>query len=122
LAEVDQIQNHQIQERRAALESDLAKATTSQAQAKRETDTYHIEKIAAGQAALSAAEGAAKQLEGELDARYRSRKAEIDAFRSQPVERVMERLASRLANVTIHIEPYADDAAPSRIQYETKQP
>jgi SPFH domain / Band 7 family len=120
LAEVDQIQNHQIQERRAALESDMAKATTSQAQAKRETDTYHIEKIANGQATLSAAFGAAKQLEGELDARYQARKAEIDAFRSQPVERVMERLASRLENVTIHIQPYADDATPSRIQYETK--
>jgi regulator of protease activity HflC (stomatin/prohibitin superfamily) len=120
LAEVDQAQNHQIQERRATLESDLAKAVTSQAQAKRETDTYHIEKIATGQATLSAAEGAAKQLEGELEARYRARKAEIDAFRSQPVERVMERLASRLANVTIHIQPYADDATPSRIQYENK--
>jgi regulator of protease activity HflC (stomatin/prohibitin superfamily) len=120
LAEVDQAQNHQIQERRASLESDLAKAVTSQAQAKREADTYHIEKIATGQATLSAAEGTAKQLVGELEARYRARKAEIDAFRSQPVERVMERLASRLSNVTIHIQPYADDATPSRIQYENK--
>jgi membrane protease subunit HflC len=120
LAEVDQIQNHQIQERRASLESDLAKAVTSQAEAKRESDTYHIEKIAGGQASLSAAEGTAIQLQGELDARYQARKAEIDAFRSQPIERVMERLASRLENVTIHIQPYADDATPSRIQYETK--
>lgn len=118
LAEVDQIQNHQIQERRATLESDLAKATTSQAQAKRETDTYHIEKIAAGQAALSAATGAAKQLEAELEAKYQSRKAEIDAFRTQPVERVMERLATRLSNVTIHIQPYADDAAPQRLNVQ----
>jgi membrane protease subunit HflC len=118
LAEVDQIQNHLIQERRAALESDLAKATTSQAQAKRETDTYHIEKIAAGQAALSAALGAAKQLELELQAKYSSRKAEIDAFRGQPLERVMERLATRLQNVTIHIQPYADDAAPQRLNVE----
>lgn len=120
LAEVDQVQNHQIQERRASLESDLAKAITSQAQAKREADTYHIEKIGEGQAALSAAEGMATQLQGELSAKYQSRKAEIDAFRSQPVERVMEKLAARLANVTIHIQPYANDAAPSRIQYENK--
>ncbi len=122
LAEVDQEQNHQIQERRAALESDLAKAITSQAQAKREADTYHIEKIAAGQAALSAAEGRAQQLEGELDAKYSARKSEIDAFRSQPVERVMEKLATRLANVTIHIQPYADDATPSRLSVEGVNP
>jgi hypothetical protein len=118
LAEVDQVQNHLIQERRAALESDLAKAITSQAQAKREADTYHIGKIAAGQAALSAAESAAKQIEAELEAKYQSRKAEIDAFRTQPVERVMERLATRLQNVTIHIQPYADDAAPQRLNVQ----
>jgi membrane protease subunit HflC len=122
LAEVDQAQNHLIQERRAALESDLAKAVTSQAQAKREADTYHIEKIAHGQAALSAATGAAKQLQAELEAKYQARKAEIEAFRSQPVERVMEKLATRLSNVTIHIKPYADDATPSRIQYEGVKP
>ncbi len=121
LAEVDQEQNHQIQERRAALESDLAKAVTSQAQAKREADTYHIEKIATGQAALSAAEGTATQLEGELEAKYLARKSEIDAFRSQPVERVMEKLATRLQNVTIHIEPYASDATPSRVSVEGLQ-
>lgn len=118
LAEVDQVQNHLIQERRATLESDLAKAITSQAQAKREADTYHIEKISAGQASLSAAEGAAKQMEAELEAKYQSRKAEIDAFRTQPVERVMERLATRLQNVTIHIQPYADDAAPQRLNVQ----
>jgi regulator of protease activity HflC (stomatin/prohibitin superfamily) len=120
LAEVDQVQNHLVQERRAALESDLATAITRQAQAKRETDTYHIEKIAEGQATLSAAEGIAKQLEGELEAKYQGRKSEIDAFRSQPIERVMEKLATRLDNVTIHIEPFANDATPSRIQYENK--
>jgi regulator of protease activity HflC (stomatin/prohibitin superfamily) len=118
LAEVDQVQNHLIQERRATLESDLAKAITSQAQAKREADTYHIEKISAGQASLSAAEGAAKQMEAELEAKYQSRKSEIDAFRTQPVERVMERLATRLQNVTIHIQPYADDAAPQRLNVQ----
>jgi hypothetical protein len=118
LAEVDQVQNHLIQERRASLESDLAKGTTLQAQSKREADTYHIEKIGAGQAALSAAEGAAKPMEAELEAKYLSRKAEIDAFRTQPVERVMEKLASRLQNVTIHIQPYADDAAPQRLNVQ----
>jgi membrane protease subunit HflC len=120
LAEVDQKQNNLIQERRASLESDLARAATQQAEAKREADTYQIEKISQGQASLSAASGIAKQLEGELTAKYRSRKAEIDAFRSQPVERVMEKLASRLEGVTIRIQPFADDATPSRIQYETK--
>jgi hypothetical protein len=120
LAEVDQIQNHLIQERRATLENDLAKATTSQAEAKREADTYHISKIGEGQASHSASQGIAQQLEAELEAKYQSRKAEIDAFRTQPVERVMERLATRLQNVTIHIEPFADDATPSRIRYETK--
>ncbi len=122
LAEVDQAQNQLIQERRASLESDLAKAITGQAQARREADTYHIEKIAAGQAALSAAEGAAKQLEAELAASYQARKAEIDAFRTQPLERVMEKLATRLQNVTIHIEPYANDAAPSRVRLEQINP
>jgi regulator of protease activity HflC (stomatin/prohibitin superfamily) len=122
LAEVDQLQNHDIQERRAKLERDLATAITSQAQAQRQSDTYYIEKIAVGQAALSAAAGIAKQLQGELDAKYLAKRAEIEAFRSQPVERVMERLATRLEGVTIHIQPYADDATPSRVQYEEVKP
>ena len=42
LAEVDQAQNQLIQERRATLESDLAKAITAQAQSKREADTHRI--------------------------------------------------------------------------------
>ena len=64
----------------------------------------------------------AEQLKGELDAKYASRKAEIDAFRNQPIERVMERLGERLAGTTINIQPYADDATPSRVRYEEARP
>ena len=118
LAEVDQAQNRIIQEKRAALESDLARAVAELADVKRTSDTYRIGKIGEGQAALSAAEQTAQQLKGELDAKYQARKAEIDAFRTQPIERVMERLGERLAGVTIDIQPYADDATPSRVRYE----
>jgi membrane protease subunit HflC len=118
LAEVDQRQNRVIQERRAKLESDLATTVAQQAEARREADTYRIDKIAGGKAALSAAGQRAKQLQAELDAKYAARKAEIDAFRTQPVERVMERLGERLAGITISIQPYADDATPSRVRYE----
>lgn len=118
LAEVDQAQNRVIQERRAALESDLARAVAELADVKRTADTYRIGKIGEGQAALSAATQRAQQLEGELAAKYAARKAEIDAFRTQPVERVMERLGERLAGVTIAIQPYADDATPSRVRFE----
>lgn len=118
IAEVDQAQNHVIQERRAALESDLARSVAMLSEAKREADTYRIEKIAEGQATLSAAAKTAEQLKGELDAKYAARKAEIDAFRTQPVERVMQRLGERLSGVTIEIQPYANDATPSRVQYE----
>jgi len=118
LAEVDQAQNRVIQERRAALESDLARAVAELADVKRTADTYRIGKIGEGQASLSAATQRAQQLKGELEAKYAARKAEIDAFRTQPVERVMERLGERLAGVTIEIQPYADDATPSRVRYE----
>ena len=118
LAEVDQAQNRVIQERRAALESDLARAVAELAETKRSADTYRIGKIAEGQAALSASTQSAAQLQGELEAKYASRRAEIDAFRIQPVERVMERLGERLSGVTIHIQPYADDATPARVRYE----
>jgi hypothetical protein len=118
LAEVDQAQNRVIQERRAALESDMARAVAELAETKRSADTYRIGKIAEGQASLSAALQTAGQLVAELDAKYASRKAEIDAFRTQPVERVMERLGERLSGVTIEIQPYADDATPSHIRYE----
>jgi hypothetical protein len=118
LAEVDQAQNRIIQERRAALESDLASEVAELADVKRTSDTYRIGKIGEGQASLSAAEQTATQLKGELDAKYAARKAEIDAFRTQPIERVMERLGERLAGVTIEIQPYADDATPSRVRYE----
>lgn len=119
LAEVDQAQNRIIQEKRASLESDLARAVAELAETKRSADTYRIGKIGEGQAALSAATQSAAQLKGELEAKYSSRKAEIDAFRTQPVERVMERLGERLSGVTIEIQPYADDATPSRVKYET---
>jgi regulator of protease activity HflC (stomatin/prohibitin superfamily) len=122
LAEVDQAKNRVIQEKRASLESDLARAVAELAEAKSSADTYRIGKIGEGQAALSAATQAAAQLKGELEAKYASRKAEIDAFRTQPVERVMERLGERLSGVTIEIQPYADDATPSRVRYEDVKP
>jgi membrane protease subunit HflC len=118
LAEVDQAQNRIIQEKRASLESDLARAVAELAETKRTADTYRIKKIGEGQAELSAAAQTAQQLEGELAAKYASRRAEIDAFRNQPVERVMERLGQRLSGVTIAIQPYADDASPRRVRYE----
>jgi len=118
LAEVDQVQNRVIQERRAALEADLARAVAELSETKRSADTYRIGKIAEGQAALSASLQTAAQLQAELDAKYAARRAEIEAFRNQPVERVMERLGERLANVTINIQPYADDATPARVRYE----
>ena len=46
-------------------------------------------------------------------------KAQIEAFRNQPVERVMERLGQRLVGSTISIQPWSNDAAPSRLQVET---
>ncbi len=118
LAEVDQQQNKIIQERRAALESELAEAVAKQAGTKRETDTYRIETVAQGQASLSASTRRALELQGELDAMYSARKAEIDAFRTQPVERVMERLGERLKGITIDIQPWANDATPSRVKLD----
>ena len=118
LAEVDQAQNRVIQEKRASLESDLARAVAALAEAKSSADTYRIARIGEGQAQLSASTQTAQQLEGELAAKYASRRAEIEAFRTQPVERVMARLGERLAGVTIAIQPYADDATPARVRYE----
>ncbi|HEY8375386.1 MAG TPA: SPFH domain-containing protein [Nannocystis sp.] len=118
LAEVNRDQNRLIQEKRTELESALATAIAAQADAMREADTYKIAKVAEGQAALSAAKQRASELRGQLEAAYRARKAEIDAFRTQPVERVMERLGERLRGVTIAIEPWANDSTPSRVQVE----
>jgi len=118
LAEVSRDQNKIIQEKRAQLEAALATAVTAQTQTRREVDAYKIDKIAAGQAALSAARRTAEELKGQLEAEYATKKAEIDAFRTQPVERVMERLGQRLEGVTIEIQPWARDAAPKRVQYE----
>ncbi|MDC0719651.1 SPFH domain-containing protein [Nannocystis bainbridge] len=118
LAEVNRDQNRLIQEKRTELESALATAIAAQADATREADTYKISKVAEGQAALSAARQQATELRGQLEAVYRARKAEIDAFRTQPVERVMERLGERLRGVTIAIEPWANDASPSRVEIE----
>lgn len=118
LAEVNRDQNRLIQEKRTELESGLASVVAEQANNTREADTYKIAAIGQGQAERSAAAQQAVQLRGQLDAEYRSRKAEIDAFRTQPVERVMERLGERLKGVTIAIQPWAGDAAPSRIEVE----
>jgi len=118
LAEVNRDQNRLIQEKRTELESALATALAEQANNTREADTYKIAAIGQGQAVRSAATQQATELRGQLDAEYRGRKAEIDAFRTQPVERVMERLGERLKGVTISIQPWANDAAPSRVELE----
>lgn len=118
LAEVDRDQNRLIQQRRAELEAELATAKTTQANTIRDADTYRIDALAKGQAAKSAAERKAVELKGQLDADYLAQKATIDAFKTQPVERVMERLGSKLQGVTIDIQPWASDAAPSRVQLE----
>ncbi len=116
LAEVNRDQNLAIQTKRTELESALAQATAEQSNSMRQVDTYKIETVGKGQAARAAAERKAAELKGQLDAEYRSRKAEIDAFRTQPVERVMERLGERLKGVTIDIQPWSDDSTPSRVR------
>ncbi|MGE0396197.1 MAG: SPFH domain-containing protein [Kofleriaceae bacterium] len=118
LAEVERDQNKVIQTKRAELEATLATVVTEQTQTHREVDTYKIEKTAAGQASRSASKSTADQLKGQLDAQYASKKAEIDAFRNQPVERVMERLGERLEGVTIEITPVRTDGQPQRVQLE----
>jgi regulator of protease activity HflC (stomatin/prohibitin superfamily) len=118
IAEVMRDENQKIQEKKAALETQLATAETAQTQTKRETDAYRIDKVAAGQAAMAAAQQNAEQLTGQLAAEYEEKKAQIDAFKNQPVERVMERLGERLEGVTIEIQPWANDAAPKRLQVE----
>jgi len=116
IAEVNRDQNKSIQEKRTELESALAQATAQQSNILRQVDTYKIETVGKGQAERAAAESKATELKGQLDAEYRSRKAQIDAFRTQPVERVMERLGERLKGVTIDIQPWADDSTPSRVR------
>jgi membrane protease subunit HflC len=118
LAEVERDQNKIIQTKRAELETELATAVTAQTQTRREADAFKIDKVAIGEAARSAAKGKAVELKGELDAEYAAKKAQIDAFRNQPVERVMERLGERLKGVTIDIQPYHQDGSPKRIQLE----
>lgn len=118
LAEVERDQNKVIQTKRAELEAQLATAVTEQTQSRRVVDAYKIDKVAAGQASRSAAVSTAEQLKGQLDAQYASKKAEIDAFRNQPVERVMERLGERLKGVTIDITPVRADGTPQRVQLE----
>jgi len=118
LAEVDRDQNKLIQEKRAELEATLATAVAEQANTIREVDSYRIDTVAQGQAALAAAERKAEELRGQLDAEYAAQKAGIDAFQNQPVERVMERLGQKLSGVTISIQPWSRDATPSRIELE----
>ena len=119
LAEVERDQNKVIQTKRAELEGLLATVLTTNTQTHREVDSYKIDKVAAGEAAKSAAKSQAFELKGQLEAEYQSRKAEIDAFRNQPVERVMQRLGERLKGVTIDIQPIRQDGSPQRVQLET---
>ena len=118
LAEVDRDQNKIIQEKRAELEAALASALATQADTRRRADTYRIETVARGQAAKSAAERQAEELTGQPQAQYETKRATIDAFKTQPVERVMQRLGEKLRGVTIDIQPWADDSTPSRIRVE----
>jgi regulator of protease activity HflC (stomatin/prohibitin superfamily) len=118
LSEVDRDENKKIQERRAELESEIATAVADFEKIRRAADTYLIEKRGEGEAKLAAATTQAEELAGKLDADFRTKRATIEAFRSQPVERVMERLGESLGGVTIRIEPWANDANPSRVMLE----
>jgi chromosome segregation ATPase len=118
ISEVDRDENKKIQERRAELESEIATAVADFENAVRSADTYKIEKIGEGQAKLAAARRKAEELTGQLEADYRGKKSEIEAFRTQPVERVMERLGQSLQGVTIKIEPWANDSNPSRVMLD----
>jgi membrane protease subunit HflC len=118
LAEVDRDQNKLMQEKRAELETTLATVIAEQAETIRVADSYRIDTLAKGQAALAAAQNKSEELRGQLDAELGSQRAGIDAFQNQPIERVMERLGSKLAGVTIGIQPYAYDGRPSRIELE----
>jgi len=118
LAEVERDQNKVIQTKRAELEAELATAVTTQTQTHREVDAYKIDKVAVGEAERSGDKSQAEQLKGELSAEYSAKQAEIDAFRNQPVERVMQRLGERLKGVTIQIQPYKEDGNPKRVQLE----
>jgi membrane protease subunit HflC len=118
LAEVERDQNKIIQTKRAEFETALATAVTAQVETRRQADTYKIEKLGAGQASRSAAQGRAEELKGQLEAQYAAKRAEIDAFRNQPVERVMERLGERLKGSTIEIQPFRNDGSPQRVQLE----
>jgi regulator of protease activity HflC (stomatin/prohibitin superfamily) len=120
LSEVKRDENKKIQERRAELESELATAVADFEKTKRAADTYALEKRGAGEATLAAATTKAEELSGQLAADYRAEKAKIEAFRTQPVERVMERLGESLTGVTIKIEPWANDATPSRVILDQK--
>ena len=119
LAEVERDQNKIVQTKRAELEAQLATVVTDQTEVHRAVDGYKIEKLGAGQAERSASRSTADELKAQLEAKFSSRKAEIDAFRNQPVERVMERLGERLEGVTIAIQPYRNDGQPQRVQLET---
>jgi regulator of protease activity HflC (stomatin/prohibitin superfamily) len=118
LAEVERDQNKVIKTKRADLEAQLATAVTEQTQTHREVDAYKIDKVAGGEASRAAAKGQAIELKGQLDADYQTKRAQIDAFRNQPVERVMERLGERLKGVTIDIQPFREDGTPQRVQLE----
>jgi len=118
LAEVERDQNKTMQTKRAELENTLATSVTVQTQTHREVDTYKIEKVANGEAALSAAKGKSTELKGQLEADYQAKKAAIDAFKNQPVERVMEKLGERLKGITIEIQPFRNDGSPQRVQLE----
>lgn len=118
LAEVQRDQNKIIQTKRAELETTLATAVTAQVETRRQVDTYKIEKLAAGQSSRSASQSKAEELKGQLEAQLASKRAEIDAFRNQPVERVMERLGERLKGSTIEIQPFRNDGSPQRVQLE----
>lgn len=85
LAEVERDQNKIVQTKRAELEAALATAVTAQTETHREVDSYKIEKLGVGRAARSGSKSRAEELKGQLDAQYAAKKAEIDAFRNQPV-------------------------------------
>lgn len=119
LANMDQLQNRTYQERRAALEGELAQTLADRQHRLNDAGAQVTRTEGEGRALVEYANARATEVETQWNATVDQVAAQVQALSTTGREAVMRALAERISGVTIEATPFQNDATPQTLRYET---
>lgn len=118
LANLDQVQNRTYQERRAALEGELARSLAERQQRLNESSAMLTRTEGEGLALVGFANSRAAEVAAQWDATVGQVAARVEALSTTGQEAVMRELAERVGAVRIEATPFQADGTPQTVRYE----